>query len=211
MRKWIIAAVAVLAIVAGVAAAAILIQQRQSREEQLASYYGVKLGSSKNEVGYVLGYPSAVQGPLRPDPQHKDWQISDELKVNESGDLEGTPSDPPGGSALKKFDEWHYDFPPDRVSVQFDQVKKTATSITCMQHEDRGDSKCRPILGATVGSSEAEVVKALGPPEHEGLDGVFKTMDYPSLGIQLMLTKSHVYLIRKSAPGDVNNPWRRRT
>jgi len=175
-------------------------RQRQNREEQLTSYYGVKLGSSKNEVGYNLGYPSSVQGPYRPDPMKRGWQVSDAFKLTKTGDVEGTPLELPGGSALKKYDEWNYDFPPDQVTVTFDADKKTATSVRCLKLKDDRGSRCRAILGVTIGSSEADVVKALGSPERQEITGVFKSMQYQALGIELMLAKRRVYLITKTLP-----------
>ena len=180
-----------------------LAQQRENREPELAAYYGVKFGASKDEVGYVLGYPSSVQSPFRPDPTHKGWKLSDALKINRNGNLEGSPDadEPPGGLALKKYDSWNYDLPPDRVTVDFDTDKKTAARITCMDVGAEGQkSKCRPVLGITVGSSEEDVLKALGTPEHQSIDGIFKTMSYPSLGLELKLTRTHVYLVVKTAP-----------
>lgn len=199
LRLMIPVLVGLIAIVA-VGTIYLLNQQRHDREKQLSSYYDVRLGDSKEEVGYKLGYPSSVQGPYRPDPNHEGWQLSDDLKVNKNGDLEGAPDDPPGGSALQKFDEWHYDLPPDRITVHFDENRKTASEVTCQSWKTNSASKCRPILGVSVGSSEQQVREKLGPPERENITGIFKEMSYPSLGISLMLTKGEVYLIKKTRP-----------
>ena len=193
------------AVVALVAAAVLAVVitikvRRDQRKQQLVSYYDVRIGASKKEVGYRLGYPASVQGPYRPDPSHKNWQLSDELKVTSNGDLEGQPSEPPGGSALKQFDEWHYDFRPDRVTVDFDPETKMATSVLCEEWQKDRKSKCKPILGITVGSTEEDVVSKLGPPAKQDITEVFKSMSYPEEGIELMLTKGRVYLVRKVAP-----------
>jgi len=201
MRKKIVAVVALVALAGLVVFAMILKQrEREDREQQLTSYYGIKLGASKNEVGYALGYPAEVQEPFRPDPARGGMQVSNSLKLTKAGDVEGTPSSLPGGSALKKYDEWHYKFGPDRVTVRFDPTDGTAMSVICTKEGGLWGSKCRRILGVSNGSSEADVLNALGTPEDQKLTLIWKTMAYPSLGLTLLLTKGRVYSIGKTLP-----------
>jgi hypothetical protein len=196
----------VVALVALVALAGLVIfavvQRRESkdREQQLTSYYGVKLGSSKNEVGYALGYPAEVQGPFGPDPKGGKYPVSNSLKLTKNGEVEGTPPSLPPGSALEEYDEWHYSFGPDRVTVGFDPASRTAISVTCTKWKGDSGSKCRPILGVSTGSLEADVVSALGPPETQKLTYIWKNIAYQSLGLNLMLTKGKVYSMSKTLP-----------
>lgn len=178
--------------------------ERNERERQLTSYYGIKLGAAKQEVGYALGYPSSVQGELRPDPVQKDWQVADELKVNKNGDVEGTSPVSLGGSAMEKYDEWHYHIPPDRLTVEFDKAKQTVTTVYCYRWDENSrPTKCPPLLGVLVGSSEGDVVKALGHPARQSIDKIFKKMSYPQFGLEVMLTEGRVYLVRKTMPSSV--------
>ena len=73
-------------------------------------------------------------------------------------------------------------------------------SIYCSSRKDGPSSNCNPIMGVTVGASETDVLKALGKPTHHEITGIYKSMKYQPLGLQLMLTKGRVYLIRKSLP-----------
>lgn len=200
MRKRVLAVVALIALV-GIVLFAVIVKERQrkEREQQLSSYYGVKPGMSKSEVGYTLGYPSSVQGPLRPDPSRNDWQISDEIKLK-GGDVEGAKAPLPGG-ALQKYDDWNYNIGPDQIIVVFDAKSKKATSIYCRQMSNVARaSKCQPILGLMVGSSEDDVRAALGVPDHQRITSVFKSMTYSRAGVELLLTKRRVYLVRKIVP-----------
>ena len=200
MRKKVITAVALVALAGLVVFAIIQRRDREDRERQLASYYGIKLGSSKNEVGYALGYPAEVQGPFGPDPKGGKYLVSNSLKLTKAGEIEGTPPSLPPGSALQKYNEWHYRFGLDIVSVTFEPTNGTAIQVTCTKEGGLWGSKCRPILGVSNGSSETQVVDALGTPQQQSITGIFKTMTYPSLGLTFMLTEGRVYLLSKTLP-----------
>lgn len=170
----------------------------QASSSDPMTYYA-KLGSTKDEVGYRMGYPQSVQGPWRDDPKGG-GQISDDLPVNSNGDLEGTPSNPPGGTALAAHDDWHYKIAPNQVDVQFDPATKRLSSVSCSQQDEKQQSKCRPLFGVTIGSTEEALIAALGTPEKQDLTGIFKMAEYPSKGAVFMLTKGRVYRLTKYVP-----------
>ncbi len=162
------------------------------------SYYGVTIGSTKNEVGYKLGYPTKVMTPFRDDPDRPGWKVSDDLDVNESGNID--MSDPSPGRALEEFHKWRYIKGNGWVDVEFDTDKNRLLSISCMDSSDGPRTGCQQLAGIRAGTSEADLRDKLGKPTKEDITSVFKFMEYSHMGLRFMLDKSGVYLITLAKP-----------
>ena len=143
--------------------------------------------------------------PLRVDPEERNESIP-----------QGYQPIPEGTSALA-YDEWHYWADSGTFDVTFDPKTRRVKSVTCWL--PAGPPRfCDWTFGLHEGTSEDEVVRLLGKPDVEkveggdyipeiGVTGVTKQMEYRSLGLDLMLSKRQVTSITKVAPGAAGLGW----
>lgn len=176
----------------------------QTFKADLSSYEGVEIGSTKDEVRYAIGLPKAVYGPEHWDADHK-WRIRTPVDLTPSGDLPGTPSNPPGGSALRTSDDWIYEAV-DNFTVTFDPKTQRVSQVQCLASDDPY-KPCSSNLWISSYTSEEGISEQLGTPAVDKVEGGFKTIEYPDLGLRLMLAKREVYSVAKTKPKDAGFLW----
>lgn len=200
-RIWFVGAGLVLLVT--VLAGAYLSARYRALEDQLAQYEGVKVGSSRAEVKYLRGDPTAVFGPVEKTPtgMPRGWSAFQAVYYLEP---KNDPSETkvnalPDGKSAADFDEWSYEQASGaNIDVKF--ASGRASSIRCVDIQ-RGNG-CAPILGISLGSTEERLLATLGKPGSEEIDedSGTKTIAYPDMGLSFRLEQRQVYFIEVTAP-----------
>lgn len=181
----------------GICAIALLIwgyDYYQNFPAKQTTYYGISIGMSKPDVGYVMGEATQV-GEMSKDPKFKGWYMIT------------NPKEIPGGKNIFNYDHWEYgpsDFEP-RIDVNFDQKTQKVIEISCYSRYDKGN--CESILGISTGTSEENIVEKLGKPNKEKIygpnGGLTKTLLYQHLNLKLHLEKKAVYSLMITTSEDI--------
>lgn len=164
----------------------------ESRPATQTQYQGVSLGMGMDEVLRVLGEPSLVVGDDA-SPPRKEWiremRVADLRREAQKADV-------------KDYLEWRYENESSahRIDVSFSPKTRKVLSIGC--YANRGVSGECAVLGITSGMLEEDVLRRLGKPEHERVDGTVKFIDYPRLNLTLAVSQRMVYLLSVTAPED---------
>jgi len=76
------------------------------------------------------------------------------------------------------------------------------TNITCTD-VDPQQSTCPPVLGVRIGSTEGDVLRALGPADTVKLEdrGTLRQLAYRGLGFEFSVLRGEVVAISHSVPG----------
>lgn len=89
---------------------------------------------------------------------------------------------------------WRFERPP--ITVGLAPGGSGAFSVRCDRTEKLGLSSCPAALGLKIGSSEGEVIAALGSPSSESIIGGKKAITYDEVGHQFILERLEVVSIR---------------
>jgi hypothetical protein len=203
-RPWLWASVACFVLVGAIAVG--LWAGLRSTKRQLAGYCGVKLGDSREEVRYRLGFPPFVVGEpeiLAGDPKNHWARI---FNTDSTADPKNVmPSD----KHVEDFFEWSYPFDvgaPNGPNVEVDFSKSNRlVSIQCIDPSHVAAKSCPPLVGFRMGSSEEEITQRLGNPSRSEIDGISKRIRYDDLGVEFLLEKGAVYglTLTKRSGGDL--------
>jgi hypothetical protein len=141
-------------------------------------YADLRLGMTMAEVKYVKGFP---------------LNVVDKNDINKWGDWSVINTKDLKGQRVEDFAMWSYDQNDrTRIDIHFDPKKGTVKAIGCFSN---GVMECPPLVGIQDGTTEDVVLKALGKPSHEQIDGVTKKMEFENLRIWIYLKQSKVYMI----------------
>jgi hypothetical protein len=104
------------------------------------------------------------------------------------------PKDFKGDQRAEDYRSWEYalDDHGTRLDVDFDLATKSLSEIACYS---QGTMDCPPLLGIYDGFSETDIVKLLGDPSHEQMDGMFKKISYEKLGAWFYFARTKVYML----------------
>jgi hypothetical protein len=141
-------------------------------------YAGLRLGMTRDEVRYIKGFPANVVTDDKDGP----WQAFGEIKALEL----------PKGKTVNDYPLWSYDGYKQYYHVGFGRGS-TVLSIACYS-EDKS-LRCPAIGDVQDGTSEAEMLRKLGPPIKSTITGVTKSVEYNDIGVALKLEKETVYYL----------------
>lgn len=160
----------------------------ESQPTPQTSYQNLSLGMGMEEVIYIKGVPNDVYSVE--DPEREGWQ--EVIPVDELDKQEKRKD-------IKDYYDWAFhEETGSRVDVSFSPTSQKLVEITC--HANSDDLARCGVLGIFTGASEEDVIDALGKPEHERIEGVTKTMEYPSLNLRMNLVKRKVYRLTVRSP-----------
>jgi hypothetical protein len=94
---------------------------------------------------------------------------------------------------VKDYSLWSYDGYEHHLVVAFDN-RKTVRSIACFSKDKI--YRCPEIGGVQDGTSEAELLRKLGPPSRSEIKGVAKSAEYDAIGVEFKLEKETVYRLQ---------------
>jgi len=203
---------AIVAAVLLLVVAAPLIYKFREFYRDLKKYGGIDITDTKADVMYRLGYPIAVVGvaPKLADGSGGAPAIYVTIKNADPKD-----SLPPG-KRIEDFDEWTYQVGKDTdlettMHVEFDPASSKVDSIYCIDLRE-GDTYrlCPSLAGVKDGDSEDQVKDKLGKFTRSRHDGLLKTVRYDDLGVEFVLRRERVYLLRNyRTKGDIPSMlWR---
>jgi hypothetical protein len=164
----------------------------------LKKYGGVEVADTKADVLYRLGYPVAVVGTA---PKLADGSGGTPVVYVTIKDADPKDSLPPG-KRIEDFDEWTYpvgkDIPLDTtMHVEFDPASSKVDSVYCIDlREGNAYRLCPSLAGVHDGDSEEQVKDKLGKFTRFRHDGLLKTIRYDDLGIEFVLRRERVYILR---------------
>ena len=165
-----------------------------AKPEPVTKFMGVKLGETKDQVQYALGFPTAI---YKEEPAPKEFaQQSGSTTFYALGD----PNDIKVVGALNKYDAWEYDLGTYSSTVTFGTKSGVVETVSCMIPSKRNESdsgKCS-VNGVKLKDSEESVVKRLGNPTEEKLSLGVKRMYYDKLNLVVLLEKQAVYMLMMS-------------
>jgi hypothetical protein len=158
-------------------------------KRELVEFHGLKLGASRLEARYALGYPH--------------W-VTDDVEVKEmpgfytTYDVTATagPTMIPKGKTIEYFDDWNWNLGEESVGVVFDPKTKLITSINCyVNDENTSYPNCSGIGSITAGDSEDSVIGRLGQPDRVDFPerATTKTLIYDDISLEVDLSKREVY------------------
>lgn len=184
--------------------------------KQLEPVQGIRVGDSRDEVLYRLGWPGFVLGELEEDSfggmsQRMYTVFGQEDDVNKM----------PPTTGVRDYKAWVYEGVPRsgvRLTITFDETASIESislytpdmDLWHEQHFPVGDKTGNlakqggsrgwgPVVGIRSGDSEEKVL-ALGAPSRQTLDGVSKTINYSDIGVEITLSKGHAYMISVKKP-----------
>ncbi|HEY1562942.1 MAG TPA: hypothetical protein VGF71_18925 [Caulobacteraceae bacterium] len=168
-------------------------------------YEGVKLGSSRDEVGYRLGPPPMVfapkpkswpkaNAPANWDPFQAIYHVGVPAWASSTGTE--VRSDLPAGTSANDYDQWSWDVPnagSSNIVADFDR-RKNLIGLHCFDFSDTHKA-CPDHLGVAVGMTEEAVIAALGMPDKSNIESAdeVKTLTYQDVGMDVLLTRGRVY------------------
>jgi hypothetical protein len=169
-----------------------------------AAYSNLKLGMTMQQVKYVKGSSPSVVG---------EFQGANDQDVGQGGRPAHDPLTQqtmllfnairlPNGRHIEDYPMWAY-ASTDKHSilrVDFDSNTKELIGVSCISTSDSGTSpfgimSCQDLLGIQDRWSEDDLVKKLGNPTEEKMDGDVKIVRYNALGVQYFLAQGHVYML----------------
>lgn len=158
----------------------------EKRPFKATKYADVSLGSSYDEVIYILGPPPHFLSP-KASIKYSNLASSDDPVVETENSTEK--------SNYSESSEWLYTENLKRIDIALDAPKGRVKSIACYSESAYF---CPGIYGIHDGSSEDDVLSHLGKPASEVIDGTAKIIRYPQYNLTLYLTKRQVYMIKIS-------------
>jgi hypothetical protein len=200
MKKRYAFVVAVALVLVGMSLVVLLAGFHNFRR-QLERYANVPIQGNKAEVLYRLGYPPEVLGETKKD-ENGVWQ-----RVYQTDPKVDPKNAMPEDKKVQDYDGWVYPINGDgtrSVTVDFDARSSNVETVTCMDDFSGPpppksfvlDSPCAPLLGVVINATEEEVVRRLGRNYRYQLNGVTKNLLYKDVGVEVVLTKGRVYMLK---------------
>jgi hypothetical protein len=184
-------------VIAAMAAGWSFVQGFLSFRRDLQTTHLIKLGDSRAEVAYRLGYPPMVLGAREP-VVIGGKPVGFSSRVFYVTGPKGDENTMPPSQSANDYNEWM--FSPDDVGtdllVEFDKADKVR-GITCTAHDDNPFA-CW-LAGRWNGDTE-EVVLKLGTPTRTTITDVSKSIDYEDIGVGFTLTRGKAYSFRRTEP-----------
>ncbi|MBR1302171.1 hypothetical protein [Bradyrhizobium sp. AUGA SZCCT0042] len=146
--------------------------------DRQTQYDGLRLGMSKDEVKYIKGIPTTVITNDKDGP----WK---DFGVVQTSEL-------PKGKTVNDYSLWSYDGHKRYYNVGFGN-SSTVVSIGCYS-EDKS-YRCPAIGDVRDGTSEAEMLRKLGPPTKSAISGVTKSVEYNNIGVEFKLQQETIYYV----------------
>jgi hypothetical protein len=101
---------------------------------------------------------------------------------------------------------WSYDQNDrTRIDIDFDLKKGTVKGIGCYSS---GAMDCPPLVGIQDGTTEDVVLRKLGKPSHEQIDGVTKKLEFEKLRVWFYFKQSKVYVMGVKDSTAFKEHWR---
>lgn len=150
----------------------------ESRPRKIERYAEVSLGDSKEQVLYEKGSPTDV------------LVVAADVPAYMRGDLEVVKTIPPDKS-VTDYAHWEYESADSgRVDVDFSPKTQRVVRVFCYSTEQR---ECPSLLNIAQGTTEDQVIKALGKPSHAELSTSAKTLTYSQFQVAFYLARRRVY------------------
>ena len=186
--------------------------QFRAFKNQLAVVKGIRIGASRDEVKYRLGFPLSVLGPVkREDTDFKGgrWVYTVSGPDNDLNKM-------PATTKVEDYSEWVYEEASSNVRLTVEFNKSCLIASINLYSDNDKPFGWGPIAGLYSGDSEDKLLR-LGAPSRQNLDGFTKTLEYRDIGIEVWLTKGRAYSITIKEPQDktslfwrlMRSQWRR--
>jgi hypothetical protein len=164
----------------------------------LEEYCGIKTIYDRAESMYRLGYPPAVLAQTETAADGSgSWQTI------YSTDRDADPKNAmPADKRIDDFNEWVYFDPKTGLSeatvhVVFDPKTNHVESISCVDlAEGSTRHTCPAFLGVEDGDTEEQLKDKLGKFNQQRYDGALKTVRYDALGVDFVLRRGRIYVLR---------------
>lgn len=159
--------------------------------KKVIEYEKVRLGMNMDEVMYNLGYPPDV---LREDLNPPSFVKGKFLVFATKAEV-----DKSNGGA-KDFYYWQYPNKDKqdtkRVDIEFDKSSKKVVSIGCYVDSTAWISPNTCLVnGIQALDTEETILKKLGQPSEEKIDGTVKTMLFKKFNMKVLLQQRNAYYI----------------
>jgi uncharacterized protein YuzE len=159
-RRTLVAFGAIIAVAALGTVGVVVVEEVGDMPRPQTGYADLRLGMTMTEVKYLKGYPPNVIDKNDTD-KLGGWRV-----VNATKDL--------NGRHVEDFAEWSYEInDKTRIDIDFDSKNGKVTGIGCFSAEVM---ECPPLFGIQDGTTEDVLLKKLGKPSHQQIDGVTKKM-----------------------------------
>jgi len=144
-------------------------------------YSGLRLGMTKDEVKYAIGYPNSV---IRPSVETEgEWKRVQ--KITATKDLKD--------KKVEDYNDWQFARNFGYIEAVFDEHDERLIVAECLSQVR--DGLCPAIHGIKDGDTEQTVLQRFGTPDYSRLIGVTKEVYYTLIGIFFYLTQEQVYLL----------------
>jgi hypothetical protein len=168
----------------------------------LHRYMDLNIGDTRDETLYARGVPTVVE-----DPPKFDASFGGNISRTYQVDGKDNKNRIPAGKSYKDYLSWSFDNASGgRIDLEFDAHSMRISSIGCYS---QSKTDCPQIFGISTGMSEDDVLRILGKPTTESLDGTVKRLEYDDIGLNVYLSKRFSYYIVKRSPNEDGFPWSR--
>jgi hypothetical protein len=170
-----------------------VISQYDSFKSNLYGVSGIRLGDSREQVKYRLGFPKEVIGPKKIEEAFGGYPVYT---------VDAPPGDiniMPHGTKLDDYSEWLYETYIYRLTIEFNESGLVESLNLFTDSEETFGWTA--VADLDFGDSE-EAVLRLGTPTGQFLSGVTKKIEYQDLGIEVFLAKGRAYMVRIKGPTD---------